>query len=88
MQSSFDGAELEFPLECHFRIVAENLDNMYFTIETVLLGLGITDPLEPAHVSGKGNYASFAFSTIVPSRLVMEHIDRELRAIVGVKMVM
>jgi len=84
----FDGAELVFPQECHFRVIAENLDNMHFVIETVLLELGIQAPLEKANTSGRGRYVSFSFSATVASREEMNRIDAELRAIEGVRMVL
>ncbi len=80
--------ELQFPLECHFRIIAEDRDNMHFVIETVLMELGVHDPLEKANASAGGKYVSFAFSTTIASREAMALIDRELRAIEGVRMVL
>ena len=80
--------ELVFPLLCHFRVIAENLDNMHFVIETVLLGLGVKSPVEKANISGGGKYISFNISTVVESREAMNRIDQELRLIQGVKMVL
>ncbi len=80
--------ELQFPVECHFRVVAENQPNMGFVIETVLMELGVTAPLETANTSANAKYVSFSVTTIVDSREMMNRIDAELRQIVGVKMVM
>ena len=80
--------ELEFPLECHFRIIAENREGMHFVIETVLLELGVSSPLETGNKSGGGKYASFAFSVVVDSLDTLNRIDRELRLIEGVRMVL
>ncbi len=80
--------ELEFPLLCHFRVITDNLDNMHFVIETVLLELGITSPVEKVNTSGGGKYISFNISTMVESSEKMKKIDQELRLIQGVKMVM
>lgn len=80
--------ELKFPLVCHYRVIAENLDNMHFVIETVLMGLGVTSPVEKANTSGGGKYISFNISTMVESREAMNRIDKELRLIQGVKMVL
>ncbi len=54
----------------------------------VLMELGVHDPLEKANVSTQGKYVSFGVSTVVDSREAMERIDRELRLIEGVKMVL
>ena len=80
--------ELEFPLTCHFRVITENLANMHFVIETVLMELGVTAPVENANTSKEGKYISFNISTVVESREEMEKIDQELRLIQGVKMVL
>ncbi len=80
--------ELEFPLECHFRVIAEDREHMHFVIETVLMELGISDPLEKANASSAGKYVSFGFSTVVASREALSLIDQELRAIEGVRMVL
>ncbi|OVE75154.1 hypothetical protein BVX97_05565 [bacterium E08(2017)] len=79
---------LEFPLECHFRIIAEDLQNMHFVIETVLMELGVHDPLEQSNTSAKGKYISFSVSTSVESLDKLNKIDKELRLIQGVKMVL
>lgn len=79
---------VEYPCECHFRIIAENLENMHFVIETVIMELGINTQLIRSNVSGKGNYISFGFSTVVYSKEKLDRIDAELRNIVGVKFVM
>lgn len=83
-----DENDLQFPLTCHFRVITENLANMHFVIETVLMELGVTDPLEEANTSNEGKYISFNVSTVVDSREAMEKIDKELRLIQGVKMVL
>ncbi len=79
---------LEFPLTCHFRVIAENLPNIHFVIETVLMELGVRDPVEEANVSSGNKYVSFNISTVVQSREDMARIDKELRLIQGVRMVL
>ena len=79
---------LKFPLECHFRIIAEDLKNMHFVIETVLMELGINNPLNTSNTSNKGKYISFSVSTTVESLNKLNKIDHELRNIQGVKMVL
>jgi putative lipoic acid-binding regulatory protein len=88
MTATSDPSELEFPLECHFRIITERVENMHFVIETVLMGLGVSAPVEQGNSSGAGNYVSYAVSTMVDSLDAMNAIDRELRLIQGVKMVL
>ncbi len=80
--------ELRFPLNAHFRIIAENLPNMHFVIETVLAGLGVTNKLETEKQSAQGKYQSFSVDIRLESKEQMNKIDAELRAIQGVKMVL
>ncbi len=80
--------DLEFPLLCHFRVIAEDHDKIQFVIETVLMELGITDPVKKANSSSGGKYVSFAFSAMTESREMMNKIDSELRLIQGVRMVL
>lgn len=87
-QASRNESELEFPVECHFRIIAEDLENMHFVIETVLMELGVHSQLTQRNTSTKGKYVSFSVSTPVDSLAKMNKIDYELRNIQGVKMVL
>ena len=80
--------ELIFPLDCQYRIIAENQPGMHFVIETVLIQLGITAPLMTQHHSSGGKYLSFSVDVRVDSRETMNRIDAALRAIVGVKYVL
>ncbi len=80
--------ELTFPLVCHYKIIARNLEHMHFVIETVLLQMGIRNPLEAGNVSANGNYITYNISVRVDSKAVMDKIDAELRNIEGVKMVL
>lgn len=48
--------DLEFPVTCHFRVIAEDRVNMHFVIETIVMELGITDPVQEANTSIKQIY--------------------------------
>ena len=80
--------QVVYPCECHFRIIAFNRPGMFSAIEQVLKRLHVTGPLEESHVSNEGTYKSFAVSTVVWSRDEMNAIDRTLRDVEGVKMVL
>ncbi|MBP9865570.1 MAG: DUF493 domain-containing protein [Candidatus Omnitrophica bacterium] len=83
-----DSGELQFPLDCQFRVIAENRKNMYFVIETVLIQHGVAAPLQREHESAGGKYLSFSVDVRVESLEQMNRIDAALRSIEGVKMVM
>ena len=80
--------KLVFPQTCHFRVITEDRRNMHFVIETVLLGLGVTAPLEKANSSSGGKFVSFKFTVEVASHEMMDEIDAQLRLIEGVRMVL
>ena len=80
--------QLRFPLDCSYRVVAEDLDGMQFVIETVLQQLGVDSPVEKGARSAKGNYITYRITVRVHSLEQMNQIDAELRNIQGVKMVL
>ncbi|MFC1499311.1 DUF493 family protein [Verrucomicrobiota bacterium] len=83
-----DAGDLVFPLKCHFRVIAEDYKDMHFVIETVLMELGLNVPVEKANTSTNGKYVSFNISAVIESREKMNRIDKELRLIQGVRMVL
>ena len=83
-----DSGELKFPLDCQFRVIAENRKGMYFVIETVLMQNGVVAPLQREHESAGGKYLSFSVDVRVESLEMMNKIDAALRSIEGVKMVL
>jgi len=80
--------ELKFPLVCHYKVIANNVKDMHFVIETVLMELGSTAPLVSGNTSGNGKYITFNTSIHVRDKEEMNLVDRELRNIEGVKMVL
>ena len=85
---SLDPSDLEFPLECQFRVIAEDHEKMAFVIETVLMQLGVEASVVRGNTSKTGTYVSYGITTVVNSREEMNRIDAELRLIEGVKMVL
>jgi len=83
-----DSGELKFPLDCQFRVIAENRKGMYFVIETVLIQSGVIAPLQREHESAGGKYMSYSVDVRVDSLEQMNRIDAALRSIEGVKMVL
>ncbi len=84
----FGDEQLQFPIDCQFRVIAENREGMHFVIETVLMELGINSPLHTQNRSDGGKYQSFRVDVRVESLEQMNKIDAALRNIVGVKMVL
>jgi putative lipoic acid-binding regulatory protein len=80
--------QLQFPCECHFRIIAINRTGMFESLAAALRKLGIDAALEESHTSKEGTYKSFCFSMAVWSHEEMDTVDKVLRAVDGVKMVL
>ncbi len=88
MDETFGDTELQFPIDCQFRIIAENREGMHFVIETVLMEMGVNAPLETNNQSSGGKYSTFSVNIRIESKERMNEIDSALRSIVGVKMVL
>lgn len=80
--------QLEFPVLCHFKVIAEDCQGMGFVIETVLLELGVQSPVERGNASSRGKYVTYNIDIRVESPEQMRRIDEELRRIQGVRMVL
>ena len=80
--------ELKFPLICHYRIIALDIPNIDFVIETVVKNLGANGSLTKENRSKGGKYLSFGTDITVSSKEDMERINKELNSIEGVKMVL
>lgn len=80
--------ELKFPLQCHFRIVAEDRPGIQSELEKALRDLKIQNPLNPGNRSSQGRYLTFTADIHVESREMMNRIDAAFRAVKGVKMVL
>ena len=76
MMNKDEVSDLQFPLECHFRVIAHDQEGIAFVIETVLMELGITSPVEPANTSSGGKYVSFNITVLVESLEQMNLIER------------
>lgn len=88
-QNPFGDEKLEFPLDCHFKVIVstEALD-IRARLEIALAELGINAPLEPGTHSSGGKYQTFNLTVNVQSEIEMRKIDNTLRGIDGVKMVL
>jgi putative lipoic acid-binding regulatory protein len=84
----FGDAELEFPVEVHFRIVCLGSDPVRAAVRATAESLGLGNQLTRGNSSSGGKYHSFQLTHTVASKEEMEKIDRSFRAVDGVKMVL
>ena len=85
----FGKAELKYPVEWNFRIiaVAAQADNVFAEVQKVMARSKITKPLELTSKSKEGTYQTMTFSAELASHTEMEILDGALKAIPGVKVV-
>lgn len=84
----FGGAELTFPVEVHFRVIAFSDAETEGRIRTAAEGLGLGAALQSGNVSAGGKYQTFQLSAVVEDLPRMQAIDRAFREVPGVKMVL
>ena len=81
--------KLKFPLTCQFRIIAEGVPkDIQKNLQQELLKLKITVPVLEQNQSKGGRYQSFSVDLQVDSQEMMNQIDRVLRAVPGVRMLL
>ena len=42
---TFENKKINFPVDCHYKIITEDIENMAFVIETVLMELKVNSPV-------------------------------------------
>lgn len=84
----FGDAELDFPVQVHFRIIAFATSETDAAIRLAAEGLGLGEALQVGNESSGGKYHTFNLSLEVESAERMGEIDQTFRAVPGVKMVL
>lgn len=84
----FGDEELQFPVKCHYRIIAENVSGIEIEISDALTRLNISEKVKAGNQSKGGKYLTFYIDLHIESREEMDSVDKTLRAIAGVKMVL
>lgn len=78
-----------FPTECHFKVIAVDLEGVHKNLNKTLVELGMSDhAFQPANKSAQGKYISYETSIVVETHDRMREIDAALRAVEGVKLVL
>ncbi len=79
---------IRFPVVCHYKIIAEDHEGVQSAIEKVFLEVNIRARFEKGRHSDTGKYVTFNADILIHSLELMRHIDRALRRIEGVKLVL
>lgn len=85
----FGKAELKYPVEWSFRIIAaaSQADSVFDEVQKVMARCKIVKPLELTTKSKEGTYQTMTFTAELASHTEMEILDTALKAISGVKIV-
>ncbi len=85
---NFSADSIRFPVTCHYKIIAEDHEGVQSAIEKVFLEVNIRARFEKGRLSDQGKYATFNADVLIHSLALMHLIDRALRRIEGVKIVL
>ena len=85
---AFEDEKINFPVDCYFKIITEDIENMQFVIEAVLQKMHVYTPIEPGNKSANGKYMTYNVTVMVQSQEKLNEIDAALRNIKGVRMVL
>lgn len=84
----FNPENIQFPVICHYKIIAEDRPGIQAEIEKVFTEVNIQVHFEKGHHSETGTYVTFNSSVKIHSLELMRFIDRAIREIKGVKVVL
>lgn len=80
--------ELKFPCIGHYKIIAENTPDIKQRLEKRLHEIGIMNPLTSGNHSTNDRYITFNVDILINTKEYMYEVDKALRAVPGVKMVL
>lgn len=85
----FGDRQLEFPLVCHVKIIADaGPDGIRAAIERALEGEELLTSLSTGNRSGGGKFVTYNVDVRVHSKASMDALDAAIRAIRGVRFVL
>jgi putative lipoic acid-binding regulatory protein len=77
-----------YPAEVHFSVIVTEDFTGHQALTAVLATRFVTRPLQAGGVSRARKYRSFTVSVRVPSRAELDRLDRDLRGVPGVKLLL
>lgn len=88
MSEPFGDKQIEYPVEVHFRIIAEALEEVSAAVRSAAALRGLESRLRPGNQSAGGRYQTWNLSVRVNSGEELREIDAGFRSVPGVKMVL
>ena len=81
--------EALFPTTCHFKVITVSLEGIHLLLNKALETNGINNrKFQPSAQSKNGKYMSYEIALELQTHDEMVRLDRDLRGIDGVKMVL
>ncbi len=82
--------EIKFPAQWEFRIIAmaDQLEETVADLKGVFLRFGENPEIERKETSKQGKYQALCAKMMMPDRITLNAISRELAAVPGVKMIL
>lgn len=80
--------ELEYPVVVHFRLITEPKLFDVGAAEIALTPFEVVAPIQPSSASSGGRYQAYGVSVKAQSRDDLDELDRVLKAVPGVRMVL
>ncbi len=77
-----------YPAECHFRVIVAGDFAAEAELRQALAASEVTSPLASARHSAGGRFHSLQVTVRVKDRAELVRLDRDLRAVAGVRMVL
>ncbi len=77
-----------YPAACHFRIIVTGDFSAEDQLRQALAASEIISALAPGGVSKEGKYRSLQVTVRIKERAELVRLDRDLRAVAGVRMVL
>ena len=88
MSDPFNGEQIQFPVICHFKIIADNMPGVKTMLEKKLQDLGVVNPLNEGSHSQGGKYVTYNLEVKVASKEYMTQLDHAIRTTKHVRMVL
>lgn len=80
--------DIRFPVVCHYKIIAEDRAALKDQIESVFREVNISVTFLRTGRSDRGKYVTYSADVLIHSLSLMRFIDKALRAIKGVRLVL
>lgn len=80
--------DIRFPVVCHYKIIAEDVPGLQKVVEGIFAEVNIVVSLKRSGRSDRGKYVTYSADVTMHSLELMRHVDRSIRAVKGVKLVL